>query len=323
MRYLTEDLVSALKRTCLPPTGQTTFTDPDDFISLFNEEMELKLVPKIMSVRQDYFLTYQLVTLLDKVNHYAVPERSIGNTLKDIFYVPDVTNLEYRFPLARGDVHSSINWNSSGFPPVEFFHRGDEVQVRPPPTNPTGSLMLWYQMRPNKLVSTSSCAKVTAVSTVSGTTTFTVDTDLTASLAVGALLDPISGKSPFRARYIDVAITAITSTTIAVAATSVQDEGGNTTVVVGDYLCPAQQTCIPMIPQEFHPILSEMGARRVMKALGATQNYAVLKGEVDILIADALGVIANRTESEPELLYDQNSLVNSMGGMGPSVLWYR
>lgn len=319
MFYLTEDLVTAAKRSEHFPVGQTTFSDPDDLVAFANEEMQKRIVPFIMSVRQDFFLYYKVSNLVSNLSRYALPERAIGNALKDIFYVPDTSNLQVRYPIPKADLHDMQNWATGGSNPSVHRIEGDEVIVVPTPSNPNASsaLMMYAFMRPNKIIPTSNCGKVTAVSQGVSQTTLTVDTDLTLStlttvLSSGSLVDVVSGKSPFRLRAYDVSIQSITSTSIILNNVDIQNEASLVTISVGDYVCPAQQTCIPMIIQEIHPVLAELICARVNKAQGALQNYQASMAEVKESLANALHLISNRVEAEVDTIYDPNSILNSI-----------
>lgn len=313
MFYFTEDLVSAVKLSGFIPTGQTTFLDPDDFIFLANEELFTKLVPHIVKVRQDFFAKHDTVALRDRINHYVIPERAVANTLIDLFYLPSTSDLSDKRPIAKINIHDQQLFQGNTNAEVnKFWIEGDEIITVPTPNNPTGNLMYYYLRKPSKLTSTSNCAKITGISTLAGTTTFTVNTDLTSSLSVGDLIDFVAGKSPFLCRYTDVAITAITSTTIAVASTDVSDESGAVDVVTNSYICPAQQTNIPQVPDVFHPILSEMVVCRCLRALGDLEKLNVAKAELVEKLRDAWGLIQNRIESEVDVVYDQNSLLNQV-----------
>lgn len=314
MFYTTDDLVAAAKRSEFFPVSQSTFTDPDDLIAFANEEMMMKVVPLILSEREDYFLTTLTRGLVSSVNHYALPERAIGNNFKDIFYLPNKTDLTNKYTLSKIQVHElSYGFNSQTVP-ARFHLQGDEVVIVPTPTSLSGTegILFYYFQRPSKLVSVSSCAKITGVSSAAGTTTFTVNTDLTGSISVGTNVDFLSGKSPFRNWATDVPVTAITATTIAVATANVQDESGAVEPISGDYISLAQQACIPMIPQEFHPILSELVCYRAMKALGATEHLQVLAANIKDMMQNALKLMSNRVESEVDVVYDRDSILNTM-----------
>lgn len=321
MFFKTEDLVSSAKRSEFFPISQSTFTDPDDLIAFANEEMQTKLVPLVLSEREDYFLTFIDVTPSNKVNHYPMPERAIGNALKDIFWLPNSTTPDVRYALPKAQVHDAHSWSTTASTPGGFYLQGDEVVLVPTPGSLSGTerIRYYYLMRPNRLVPTSYCAKITGSSVSGSQITFTVDTDLTASAlpqAVGSKLDFIRGVSPFRAPVIDSACQALTITSITVNLSDVQDEGGNTIPQVGDYICPAQTTCIPMIPSEFHSILSEMVCYRAMKALGATPRLQVVAQNIQDMLKGAMKMMSNRVEAEVDVVFDSTGFLASVGNFG-------
>jgi hypothetical protein len=174
--------------------------------------------------------------------------------------------------------------------------------------------MAYFLRKPSKIVSTSSCAKIMGRAVNGVNTDFTVDTDLTGSLSVGSLVDFLQVKSPFLCRDIDVPIVSITSTIITVATSSVQDEAlrYDPGTSVGDYICPAQTSNIPQCPDIFHPVLSEMGVVRCLRALGHLDKMNAAKMELVEKLKDAWALIENRIESEVDVVYDQTSLLNQV-----------
>jgi hypothetical protein len=320
--YFTEDLVNSVKRSGLIPISQSTFTDPDDFIAIANDAMMHHIVSRIMTQRSDLFLTYVDVPLVANQDFYPVPSRAIENSLKDIFYMPNVNSPENRYSLAKVPVHDQQRYNLSNGQPTCFTVMGDEIQIQPKLVTVSGNerIRFYYYQRPSDLVSTTSCAKITAISSVSGTTTFTVDTDLTASLSVGTLIDLLNSVSPFLLWQYDVAITAITSTTIAVATADITDLAGVIGVGLNDYICPAKQSNIPMVPQEFHRSLAEYVIADCYKAMGAYQNFATAKAEAKEMMDLTLQLISNRVESALDVIYDSSGHLSNMGNYQSRVL---
>lgn len=318
MFYYTEDLVSAIKLSGFVPTGQGTFNDPTDFIWLSNEELQKRLVPHIVKVRQDFFTKHQIVPLVNGVNHYVVPERTIGGTLVDLFYLPSTSDLSKKRPIPKINLHDQQIYATNSYSEVnKFWFEGDEIIVCPTPVNPTGYLMQYFLRKPSKLVPSSQCAQITAISQGSPNTVFTVSNDLTATtpaIRVGSLLDFVASKSPFLCRDIDVPVVAINSTTITVATANIVNEAGTIDQIVGDWICPAQQTNIPQVPDLFHSILSEMVVCRVLRALGHLDKFNTVKAELVESLKDAWAMIENRVESEVDTVYDQNSLLNQVNG---------
>lgn len=315
MSYFTEDLLTSAKYTEFFPISDSTFSD-DVLIRYANEEMLSKLVPFIMSNRQDFFLQHSVTDLTQNLNHYAVPSRAIGNVLKDLFYVPDSSNTTIKYPIPKIEVHDVQRWASIGVAPSAFHMQSDEVILYPIPSASQGQLMFYYFRRPSQIVPTTSCAKITAVSSLSGTTTFTVDTDLTASLSVGSTVDLLSSHSPFIPWADDVAITAITSTTIAMTTTSVSNEVSTVLPAVGDYIAAAGTCNIPQVSIELQNTLSEMICYRVLKAQARTEQMQRCAQNITDNLKMMFKVMENRVESEVDTLFEQNSILNAVSYSG-------
>jgi hypothetical protein len=309
MAFLTEDLVESVKSRSFIPISQSTFTDLQ-IIALLNEELRLSLVADILGAREDFFLATKSTPIVANKDHYLIPPLSIGNNLKAVFLVDVNGN---RSMLERRDVDRSDEFSGHSGDPEKFYFEGDEIVLMPKPSVATGSILYSYFRKPNQLCSTSACAKITAISTLAGLTTFTVDTDLTATLAVGALVDFLRGKNPHTLWSEEVAIVAIDATTIAVLESDIADVDGTVEPVVGDYICPAGFANIVMVPEEFVPALAQMGAARVLAALGDLNKWQSAKAIADQMRMEALKLIRQRVESSPEMHSRDSALSRAFG----------
>jgi hypothetical protein len=312
MFYTTEQLLVSIKTRTLAPSGQNTFQD-SDLIQLANEELQLSLVPDMLSNREDYFLNLKNVALVDGVDLYTTPERSIGNTLKEVIFKDVNTN---RISLPRKSVEDLEVYNEGGPVPNGFIVVGDEIKIVPSPQNPTGSLDLWHFQRPNQLVPTSECAKITAITDNDPNVVLTVDTDLSATLTVGALCDVLSAKSPFLLWGQDCVVSGSTSSQITIPKSSIVDGSGAIQVQVNDYLCPAQKCNIPMIPEDLHPLLAQMTAQRVVEALGDAAKLQMINSKLSDMRRQAMQMISNRVETEIMPIRNRRGILNSINSYG-------
>lgn len=313
MRYLTEEILEAAQDSEFFPTGQSTFTD-EMLTKYASQEMLTRLVPHLMKRRQNFFQATKLVPITSGLGRYPVPERAIGVTFRNLWLLDDASDQNERQKLVKVD-SEDVRSRGNGVPSA-FELEGDEVILTPTPTIENAALLFSIYRRPNRLVATSSCAKITDIATVGGITTFSVDTDLSVAggLAVGDQADFLSGKSPFLLWAEDVVITSITSSTIAVAASDVQNAAGSVEPQVGDYICPAQTACIPMLPVEYHPILAELVAWRAIKACGARANLEACSSNIKDLLENIGGLVAQRVETQPDLVMPDNGLLSAMQG---------
>lgn len=311
LKMLTEDLVSSAKRRTLAPISQQTFQD-SDIIFILNEEMSNVIVPEIMAVREDLFLTSITQDITGGIEKYRVPERAAGDSLKAIFYVAGNNNKQ---ELPRLNVNRITDYVNNNGQASGVMFEGSYIRLIPAPTN-AGSLELWYYARPNQLVQTSSCGAITGISSAGGTTTITVDTNLTGELSVGENFDVLSNLSPYVLGGMDVEITAITTTTVECATSDVTDASGALTIYVGDYVCVAKTANIPQIPQEFHPVLAQSAAVRLLESLGDLNKRQAAIETRDRMMANTMRLIQNRIENSIEYINSKFGFTNQRGFWG-------
>lgn len=306
MAFFTEDLLTSAKMRSFAPISQNTFQD-SDLTTIASEELLLKLVSDIMSVREEFFLTTKETSIIGLIDHYTVPKRAIGNTINQL-RLRDSSGLEVA--LSRITADDAQAFTGSTGTPTAYYFEGDEVVLCPKPDSSTGTLVFSYFRKPNQLAATTACAKITLVSSVGGTTTFTVDTDLTGTLSTGSKIDILSGVSPYLLWSSEVAITAITTTTIAVATADVVNAVSSVEPQVNDYICPMGFANIPQIPDELYPVLCQMVAVRMLAGLGDLNKLQAAKAELSELRAEAIKLIQNRAESQPKRIAG-NGLLNA------------
>jgi hypothetical protein len=295
MAFLVEDLLTSAKMRSFAPISQSTFQD-SDLLTIAYEELCLKLVSDIMSAREDFFLTTKLVPLVSGVSHYTIPKMAIGNALKVLIF-QDSGGSET--VLQHIDHEDRVTYAGMSGSPSRFYFEGDEVVICPAPAQSTGNLVFSYFRKPNQLVATTSAAKITAISSALGSTTFTVNTDLTSTLSVGSLVDFLSAQSPYLLWSDTVAITAITSTTIVVATADIVNAASVVEPVVGDYICENGKANIAQIPDELYPVLCQMTAVRMLAGLGDLNKWNAAKAELAEMRKEALKLIKNRSEASP------------------------
>jgi hypothetical protein len=310
MGFLVEDLLISIKSRTLAPISQSTFADAD-LITIADEELRDSIVPTIMEAREDFFRASLDRILVSGIDKYLIPERAIGNALKGVSYV-DANGREYpRLPREKSS-NADIYSGSTAAQPVMFDIEGDRVIVLPKPLNPSGLLRLRYYMRPNQLIATAQAAKILSTSSLAGLTTFTVDTDQSAVLLPGAKIDFVRSTSPFLLWAFDVVIQSITATTIVVNTSDVQDVNGLIYPQATDYICPAKQSNIPMIPMEYHSVLAQKCAERILESLGHSEKLqaAMAKGKEKEMAASK--VISNRVEDSPKTIVNRNGFMSTL-----------
>jgi hypothetical protein len=164
--YLTSStLISTVKREGMIPTNQSTFTDAD-FLAIANQEIRIGLLPSIMQYHEEYLARTSAPTpVVQNQNNYPIPYRAVGGKLREVFYLD--TNNQLR-SMTRINPDDRPYYQQTNFQNrfIYFYFEGNEVVLVPDVgTNPTGSVLFTYYMRPNELVDESRVSTITNIST--------------------------------------------------------------------------------------------------------------------------------------------------------------
>lgn len=150
--YTSDDIVAAVQRKIAIPLNQRTFV-PEDILAFGNEEMMISQVPDILIYHQEYFVHTENVTLLPNVTRYPIPDRALGQKLRDLFYVDTNGNL---YEMTRVNSNDKAYWQRETATTnlmQKYYIEGNDIVLAPQNiSSPTGSLQFSYFLRPNQLV---------------------------------------------------------------------------------------------------------------------------------------------------------------------------
>lgn len=265
-------LLASIKSRAMLPEANSTFTD-DDLIAFMNEEMLIGLVPSILQMKDDYLTAKFVAPINSPQVKYPLPERSLGNKLRDLAYSSDGIN-EYEMTQINSDEkYSGIGMTTNTGYMRQFYMQGDSI-VLYPDINSTvqGFLYFYYYMRPNTLVKDANVAIVTNIDRVTGDirvdkipgTYSTADTfDFVKRNSPHSIMSKLDGTPAIDAVASNIQLSAkvITISDVSFIPKELQ---------VGDYLARAGETPIPNVPTELHMVLAQRVACRVLEAIGDT-----------------------------------------------------
>ena len=75
---------------------------------------------------------------------------------------------------------------------------------------------------------------------------------------------------------------------------------------VGDWICPAQMSCIPQVPYDMFPLLVQRGIIRVLESLGDTQNLTVAERRYQDMAVDFARTVSPRIDGTPKKIVNRN-----------------
>lgn len=288
--YTATQLLTSLKsRGLIPSTDETLAAS--DFLRFVNEEVQTYIVPLLLSVREDYLVTYADVSIVSGTAEYDIPERAVASKLRGIYRL--VGNAYVQLP--RLELEDVQDWEATG-EPQGYYLRANKVVLVPSPSA-SGTLRLHYYQRPNRVVTTSEVGEITNIVGTTITISAAPSAFVTSTASNGVLYDIVKGKAGFDCLAKDQSVT--------VAGTSLTFSAVSSSVAIGDYVCLAQESPIPQIPVELHPLLSERVTNTALKALGdAKATYAV----ADQMEKKILEVLRPRVDGSPRYFMNRHGI---------------
>lgn len=312
MGVTADDLLEDIKDRCFAPISQSTWTDAR-ILRLATQLLKDYVAPMVVSVREDNYLTYDDFSVQANKQRYTLPERAVANTLEALFLVD--SNGDHIRRIERTDLSHIDRYNVSG-DPSDFILEGDEAFILPKPSTTENSLRMYYLQRTSDLVKTENVAKITAISLGNPLTTFTVDTDLTATLSIGDKVDIQNAQSPYKLWTKSATISGISASSIILSYTDVVDGYGNARPGQTDYICAEKTTNIPQAPEEFHSILAQKTAATMLFTLGDVKKYQAALAELKQSEERVMKLIQNRIKTQPQKVNQRNGLIGAMSGSG-------
>lgn len=302
MARTSDELVTAVKRTFTVPSNQALLQD-SDIMAFASEELLSKMVPMMISLRQDYFLRVERYAITADIDQYAIPYRAIGRSLQDL-KICDGTQTRRMSLIQSNDAHllrlSAI--------PYSFYFRGDNIVIVPAKSaGQTLSLEFWYFMRPNSLVATTSAAKVVSVLGDE----ITVDA-VTPDMVPGALIDVVQGRQGNALLAYDCEISNVAGTTITLVTgslTTAIEPNPVPTVTSGDWVSLAQTSPVIQLPDETFEMLVYRTSMRCLEAIGDFDGKRSVAEQLPSLEKDVEKIMAPRIQNEGKKVIQRNSLL--------------
>jgi hypothetical protein len=288
--YTTTELLASVKRRANIPSASGVFGDAE-LLTMANEELRTYIVPLVLKHREDYWLASDIQTLTSSTS-YPIPPRAVGGKLAELS-VLDATGVhEYNLPRVSA---SDLQEASSG-----FYMDGMGVRLFLPngqtPTILGTTLRMRYYVRPGVLVATTSAA---VVSSISGWPAITLSGGY-ATLTTPGTYDCVGLASPFAMKT--------TFTGSITGATLTATTGDAARFAVGDWICNTDTSPVVQAPVEFHDLLAQKVAIKVLESKGMTEKLGSAREELGRMETDASNLITPRVDGEPKRVVARGGL---------------
>lgn len=268
----TTTFLSRVKAAALVPTHQITYTDAD-ILDLANEEMDNLIIPKIISLREDFFVTRTDVDVLTGVDTLEIPERAVGRTIREIKLLQTTSTRPYS--LYRESITNDFAFSTEAGLPKYHYFQGDQIKISPVPDQDYGVYQLFWEIRPSRLVTTTDVGIITSVSS----TSVTVQQNLNSAITTNAIVDLVKATAGYSPVYIDKVIGSISTGLGPKVATitgfSVSDP--ITGIVAGDRLTLAFESDVIQMPDEAVACLVQATALRIVNNLATADQVSYIE----------------------------------------------
>lgn len=297
MAWTSDDLcLDVRNRAQLPPVASDgAFTDAD-LLTIADEEIATRVVPFVRSMREDYWVSSKDFTPSASTTSFTIPKRSQSATLRDVLLVNTSTGDETSVPYVA--LSEAWRFKSTSGMCRFYLQDGRICLVGDVPTSGYTLRCLFYRRHPS-LVAVSSCAAITTVnagSVVCGSTPITT----------GTYTDLVGKTPPFLAFGDDLLCSLSVSTYSLTLDGSAYDVSGSG-VAVGDYLCPADQSCIVQLPTELYSALVRLVVGAVLEARGDRQAAVLSYQLADQIMTGMRGILRPRVDGEAKHIVRRNS----------------
>ncbi len=237
--------------------------------------MKLDIYPIMLKLNEEYFLQSKDFDIVPR-GTYRIPRRAIGSNIRDLTMVDgsgNVTKIDRLFEEDRST-------NKSG-----YYMLRNSVELSSDFTSNT--LRMKYFARTGELVLPASAAQIISIDT--GLNQVEVSS-VPSTMINGSVIDFVQNNNPYDLLDYDVTITSLSGTTIGVAALPSGLE-------VGDWIAFANQSPVPQIPEEMHPVLVQSA---LVSTLSSKKDKA-LDYEAKVLmknIENAISMLDPRVQND-------------------------
>lgn len=307
----TTKLVDSVRKRAMIPDDTSVFED-QDIVDILNEEIDVGLLSTLMSLNEEHLVEYEDQALANTVNGYKIPYRAVGNKLRDVAIVSPNTSssglVDAHYELSRVSLEELSDYRNDYISIDEdtFYIQGDQVFLVQSDIRSGSHIRMYFYLRPNAIVLEDRTAKIIAIDRNTGVISLNRFPDDFSGLPE---FDFVSYRSPNKIISYDITSSSVDSNTRTVTfnTSDIPDD-----LKVGDYLCIAEETPVPNLPTEYHPLLAQRAAVHILESLGDTEGLSNALRKLDQMEKSVMQITDTRVEGAPEKINPRHSTLNEI-----------
>lgn len=313
---ISSKLIKSIRRRSFTPNDQSTFTDKD-LLEMATEEMNLFLIPYLNQGQEEYLIYSEDEETTSDKTTFDIPYRAQGNKLRDLQYVDSDGNVIAE--LSRITMEELVDYKYNYRSDVSdlFYIQNNKVKLVNESPGVNTFLRKYFYLRPNSIVEESRTGKIQSIDRNGGIITMETFPNNFANVPT---MDFVAVESPCVILSYDTTPVNVNKNTRSV---TFSPEDIPADLKVGDYLCQKQESPVPQLPSELHPILAQRVAIACLEALGDEQNkqsqerrLMQMEKSVDILIDDRVEGAQVKIKNRHSTLRQSNNFGSSRNRSG-------
>lgn len=313
-----DDLIRNIKRKSFISEDDDAYTQ-EDLLEMMDNEMDIFLVPHLLSKYEEYLVYSVNVTLTQGVYEYEIPYRAVGSKLRDLYYVENPslpTNQQTLREMHRIDASEVYAYQGgdsfSGFDGYghNYFIRNNKIVILGEYPTSTAALRMEFYMQPSLLVLEKDAGKITSIDRTTGVISLSnFPTNFSTLPSVGC--DFVKFRSPNSIAGWDKGVTSVSSSakTVTIPVANIPTE-----LIVGDYICLPQETPIPNVPSEMHSVLAQLVTISILEGLDDEQAKQSAERQLNKIQTSLSTILSDRVDGSTKKIVNRHSTLSQGKG---------
>lgn len=299
-------LVESVRNRAMIPNDTSVYTD-QNILDISNEEIDVQLLDKLLTLHEEH-LTTHIDVARNSEGIYDIPYRSVGNKIRDVVLINGGTQYELS-QISIGELPDySYDNSSSSHGMDKFYVESNQIKFLKP-TRSYDTVRIYFYIRPSVLTKTEEAGQISTISN-DGTETTLTFTSMPSKFASTVLFDIVGQRSPNRIKAWDIPQLEVNTSLnyIKFNTSDIEDVLGD--IKAGDYVCQAEESPVPNIPTEMHPLLAQLTAVHILEALGDSEGLGNAQRRLDKMTKSVMELVDDRVELAPKKIRPRHGALN-------------
>lgn len=294
------------------PNDTSLYTD-QNILDIANEEIDVQLLDKLLSLHEEH-LTVHIDVPRNSEGVYDIPHRAVGNKIRDVVMITSGTFYEMS-QISIGEL-SDYTYDNQTFSQGldKFYVESNQIKLINNTRN-YDTIRIYFYIRPNVLTLEKQSGKITAIVPDGDEIVFKFD-KIPDSFTSNSMFDIVGYRTPNKIKCWDIEAVEESANTITKQIRFKKEdiEEYLDSITEGDYVCVAEESPVPNIPTEMHPVLAQFTAVHILEAMGDTEALGNAQRRLTSMTRSVMSLVDDRVELAPKKIRPRNGVLNEARG---------